>query len=293
MNYIEDAELYIIKGFIGDLKEPYEGIYDKIPAATYHSWKAFSISNGLELLKSPGHYKYRINNPLEQTPAMRLGTLVHERLLEPDSFKTKYKIVPEHIKDRRTKAYLELKKEAESVNKELIDADTARRIEAIYHAVMGRDCAGTLLRLDGQSELSLVWDENGTICKGRIDKYINGDKTLIDIKTTTNASAEFFANTCFHRNYHVQAAHYAAGLAKHDMPVENVVLIAIESEPPHGVAVYMLNHRILEMGETKRQELFSILNMAQSTDNWDAYADAVIDLEIPNWVNYDNQIRVD
>src|SRR5512137_1961899 len=38
-----------------------------------------------EMAKSPLHYQYRCTHPLEDTPQMRLGRIIHTAVLEPDA----------------------------------------------------------------------------------------------------------------------------------------------------------------------------------------------------------------
>ena len=264
------------------------GIYRNVPAEHYHRWKAFSITTGLELLKSPGHYYYRLNNPIEATPAMRMGTLIHMRLLEPELFKDTVVIVPEFIpRDRRTKARKEWE-EACCIGPngylDVVESEDARTIEGIYQSVMSRKVSSALLKGEGETELSIFWREDGWLnCKGRLDRYHAPSKTLVDIKTTDDASPVQFAKTLCNRAYHVQFAQYAYGGKQVGLDIENVVVIAIEKKPPYGVGVYQIPEIAMRSGFEQRKRLIEKLHIAEQKEEWLAYPDMVQTLDFPEW----------
>ena len=68
----------------------------------YDSMQALNFSGCKELLKSPAHYQAYLNNPREETKALKVGKYVHALVLEPDAAVTGFAILPEGI-DRRTK----------------------------------------------------------------------------------------------------------------------------------------------------------------------------------------------
>ena len=105
---------------------------------------------------------------------------------------------------------------------------------AMAAAVRSHQAAAELLR-DGQAEQSFWWDDadTGLRCKCRPD-WLNG-ATVIDLKTTTDASPAGFAKSCATFRYHVQASHYLAGL-----PAERFIFIAVEKVYPYAVGVYQL-----------------------------------------------------
>jgi hypothetical protein len=72
-----------------------------LPASDYHKIKALSASTAKTLLKSPAHYLASLANPREPTAAMRLGTLCHTLVFEPDDFEKDFAIMPKV--DKRTK----------------------------------------------------------------------------------------------------------------------------------------------------------------------------------------------
>lgn len=261
------------------------GVYPGIEAEDYHRWSAFSISNGLELLKSPGHYLYRLNNPIEPTPAMELGTNIHLRLLEPDKFGGKFAFLPDHIpNDKRTKLYKEFVEQVPPGRKILSSSD-ARIIEAINQSVRSRLCTQELLWGEGESELSLFWEDEATgiKCKGRLDRIHYGLNMLVDIKTTKDASPVGFAKNICNRGYYIQQAHYRDGARSLGIKIDHVIFIAIETVAPYGVGVYSLPNHALDAGLEHRNLLLKQLSKCYADNTWETFPDKITPLEFPDW----------
>ena len=71
---------------------PAPGIYEGLPARTYHDLEARASSSLLRRIhnKTPGHAKSRMESDAEPTKAMKFGTRMHEAVLEPDVFEQRY-----------------------------------------------------------------------------------------------------------------------------------------------------------------------------------------------------------
>jgi hypothetical protein len=91
----------------------------------YHADPAISASHLKAVMQSPYHYWSRYLNPqrptMEPTAAMRLGSLAHCAVLEPDELHNRYAIAP----DRRSNA-----------GKALAADMAARGLEAVTEADM-------------------------------------------------------------------------------------------------------------------------------------------------------------
>ena len=130
--------------------------YDKIPALRRSAlW---------EFRKSPAHYKYAVENPPDETPALRFGIAVHMSILEPERFADEYITAPKI--DRRTKAgkeeyqaFLE-----SSAGKEIITAEDAETIKGIVKAFKKNRDAVQLLKGTKRERLIFRTDDNGILC---------------------------------------------------------------------------------------------------------------------------------
>ena len=68
----------------------------------YDACQALNFSGAKELLKSPAHYQAYLNQPREETKALKVGKYVHALVLEPEVAISNFAVLPEGI-DRRTK----------------------------------------------------------------------------------------------------------------------------------------------------------------------------------------------
>lgn len=249
-----------------------------ISNAEYHADPAVSASHLHAIAKSPYHYWSRYldpnRKPVEPTTAMRLGSLVHCAVLEPDELLQRYAVAA----DRRTKAG---KEQAERMAADGIEAvselDMALAL-SMASSVRSHPAAAALLK-QGKAEQSFWWDDQqtGLRCKCRPDWYYQ--TTVVDLKTTTDASPAGFAKSVATFRYHVQASHYLAGLHG----AERFVFIAVEKTAPYAVAVYELDAAALAAGEQLRQRDMRIIADCQATKEWPGYGDDCQTLSLPSW----------
>ena len=246
--------------------------------ADYHADPAVSASHLHAVAKSPYHYFSRYLNPEriapEPTAAMRLGSLVHCAVLEPEELGKRYGVCA----PRNTKAG---KEQAERMAAAGIEAVTGSDMElalAMADAVHSHQAAAELLR-NGQAEQSFWWDDSATglRCKCRPDWY--DGTTVVDLKTTTDASPAGFARSVATFRYHVQASHYLAGLHG----AERFVFIAVEKTAPYAVAVYELDAAAMAAGDELRQRDMRVIADCQATKEWPGYGDTCQALSLPSW----------
>ena len=244
----------------------------------YHADSAVSASHLKAILQSPYHYWARFvdpdRKPIEPTAAMRLGSLAHCAILEPDDLLQRYGVCGA----RNTKAGKEqaAAMEAEGIEP-VTSADMALAL-SMAAAVRSHPAAAALLK-QGKAEQSFWWDDlpTGLRCKCRPDWYHGS--TVVDIKTTTDASPQAFARAVASFAYHVQAAHYLAGLHG----AERFVFVAVEKTYPHAVAVYELDAASMALGRTTRDNAMDVLAGCRVADAWPGYGDTLQTISLPSW----------
>jgi hypothetical protein len=244
----------------------------------YHADPAVSASHLHAVAKSPYHYWSRYLDTKriapEPTAAMRLGLLVHCAVLEPDELLQRYSVAP----DRRTK---EGKAAVARMAAEGIEAvsETDMALALSMAASVRVHPAAAALLAHGKAEQSFWWDDTdtGLRCKCRPDWY--SGSTVVDLKTTTDASPAGFARSVATFRYHVQASHYLAGLHG----AERFVFIAVEKTAPYAVAVYELDAAAMAAGDELRQRDMRIIADCQATTEWPGYGDDCQALSLPSW----------
>jgi exodeoxyribonuclease VIII len=252
--------------------------------AEYHASPAISKS-GLDLIrKAPALYRWRQANPIEQTPAMRLGTLTHTVVLEPDLFERETAVRPEGI-DRRTSAgklaWAEF--ELEAAGREIISEEEWTKLAAIRDAVRSHPAASKALAGSPVIEQSIFWDADDIACRCRPD-CVTERGVIVDLKTTRDASPEGFAKSVAQYRYHVQAAFYSDGYkAAFGEAPRGFVFIAVETEPPYLVAVYVASETMTSRGRIEYQADLDTFRECLASDCWPGYSSSPLTLDLPKW----------
>jgi len=247
----------------------------------YHAHPAVGKSNLDQINKSPAHYKWARDNPQDPTPAMRLGSLTHMAVLEPDRFSGECVVMPSM--DRRTKDG-KLKWEefqAAHPHHELLTSDEHTKIIAIRDAVYAHPMARKLLDQIDRVEASTFWTDpsTGVECKCRPDAVLKNGM-LIDLKTTQDAGPGFSRSVSKYR-YHVQAAFYGDGMG--GLEDNAMVFIAVETTGPYLVACHMIAPDSLLAGrEAYHRNLETYLKCSQSGE-WPGYSETINQIELPPW----------
>ena len=164
--------------------------YDKIPAVRRSLlW---------ELKKSPAHFKWAAEGEgiEEETPAMRLGTIIHMCVLELSKYLDHYRVLPNV--DRRTK---EGKARCQEVldklepGQEAITWEENDQAMQMHHAVMYDPYASKFF-YQYRPEQVYVWTdpETGERCKIKADLVvaIDGQDYIVDFKTTDSCQDGHF-----------------------------------------------------------------------------------------------------
>jgi exodeoxyribonuclease VIII len=253
--------------------------------AEYHQLPSISKS-GLDLIhRAPALYRYRRANPTPQTPSMRWGTLVHTAILEPETMEERHIIAP--AVDRRTKHGKEAWEEfqATAEGREVITADESFALESIRAMAHGDPVAGPILAKIAHVERSIFWQDadTGLECRCRPDAILDNGY-ILDVKTTTDASADSFSRSIAQWRYHVQAAFYSDGYeSEFGEPPRGFAFLAIEKEPPYLCAVYLMDFKAVLRGRSEYQADLRTLRQCIDTDTWPGLSDKPSRIDLPKW----------
>lgn len=255
----------------------------------YREHEGISKSMLSKIAKSPMHFKYALDNPQEDTPALLFGRALHKYILEKDYFYKEYAVAP--ICDRRTKEGKEIYKafEIESNGKDVISADDFQTIKDMAETALKNPYVVKLL--DGIHEHSFFWidDATGEPCKCRPDciSEIGGQHILVDYKTTEDAETEAFKKSAIKYSYDLQAGMYAEGMKKNTGNDYIFIFIAQEKKPPYAVNILQADEFMMKEGTQLFHDLMEIYHECKVTDNWYGYMgenNEVSNLGLPNWL---------
>jgi hypothetical protein len=267
-----------------------------IPAADYHAARGINSGSIIAGLRSMRHMEASLSRPeREPSRSMIVGSALHILALEPNRAS---EIVTAPDVDRRTKAG---KEQWEAFHAGLaagtlvLTADEASSVHAMAATLRDHRIAADLLR-EGKAEQSIFWTRRtlGSIetylCKARLD-WIVPDGTILDIKTTRDASPQAFAKAAASYKYAHQAAWYWDALAAaanegHAPKPKRYIIAAVENVAPYDVALYELTQDDLDLG---RMDLVETLGQwAREQERGDRLSGPIEDdrmqlLRIPPW----------
>lgn len=251
----------------------------------YHAHPAIGSTSLKYILRSPAHYKYEKENPSEPTPAMQLGTAIHEAILEPNLFMANAVVMPkfEGTGSRAAKEQWLI----ENDGKRIVKKEDYDNIMRLLDVLQKHPTAKELLS-GGAAEESYFWQDpqTGIVCKCRPDYLIvrKGIPTVVDIKTTSNADQGAFARQIANLKYHVSAAHYLNGVSiVEKQKFDEFLLLAIEPEAPHGITIHLMDNGTLDAGFSLAAKALRVLKECKDKNQYPGYSTDILTTGMPGW----------
>lgn len=251
----------------------------------YHAQSSISKSGLDRIRRAPALFRYFRDNPQEPTPAMRMGTLVHTAILEPHRLDDEIIVAPEV--DRRTTAGKAVWADFQIAarGREIVTQDELDRLNRIRDAVWAHPSASDALMMLLEVETSIFWTDHlsGVDCRCRPDGIMHNG-VILDVKTTKDARPDEFAKSIANYRYHVQAAFYSDGyqqaFGKHP---KGFVFIAVETEPPHLVGVYVASEAMILRGRADYRADLETYRRCLASDTWPGLSDNPLTIDLPKW----------
>jgi len=253
------------------------GIYHNLPFDDYRELDA--VNNGkLSLMaRSAKHCK---NPAQEETNALQSGRLAHIAVLEPLDVLQRHVVMPKFAKHEqnvaasgerstsRTKWVQEQEEQfrALHVGKEMISQAAYDEMLGVAQSVAEHAKARKLLHSDGDSEVTIVWEdeETGLLCKGRMDRLCL--PRFADLKTSEDLNK--FRHSFRNYGYYRQMAFYQDGYAKITGEILEPWIVAVEKKPPYCVQAAPVADDALEYGRQEYQRLLRQYAECLAKDHW-------------------------
>jgi len=268
-----------------------------LPIEEYHGMKDILSKSTLDLFaKMPGTYKAHIDGRLKrkESESMALGSVTHTRILEPDTYESRYVVNVEGLRSN-SKAYEALA--AANPGKEIISVKEHENSLLMAESIMEKlDRIAKVhggvnpFRLKGGvCEHSLFWThpKTGMRLRTRPDWMIyqkDGPCFIIDVKSTADASPWGFDKSTETFRYDVSSAFYSDGYeAVFGRSPDAYLLVCVESGSPHHTCVRFATPEIIARGrEAYEADLLGIQKCAQ-TNIWPDYPDDFIPMGLPKY----------
>jgi hypothetical protein len=272
------------------------GVYD-LPAEAYHAdpVEGGSLSStGARMLlppSCPALFQHNRQNPPPTRKVWELGTAAHQLVLGAGA---ELVLVDRPRWDtNEVKAEIAAIRERGGVPLKKAEWD---QVHAMAAALRRHPVAARLFEPGtGNPERTLVWQdaETGVWCRAMLDWLPNGapGQRLIvpDYKSCLSAQPDKFARAMADHGYHIQLAHYLAGVRALGLGDERAtaVLVAQEKNPPYLVSVVQPDLTALRVGEMRIREALRIYADCMESGQWPGYTDDVVPVELPPWETRD------
>lgn len=291
-----------------DENMPAIGVHRAVSFDRYVRWSALSNSQITKLLRSPAHLRASYDELEDDRKVLQIGRSVHTSILEPSTFDDLFTVADQCMaltkKDNARCSNMGIVEHpilgwlcgvhvkgapaAECTRTVLSPTDYQLCIR-MRDAVLADPNANNLLVGDGETELSLVWDDadSGVRCRGRLDRYRSefAGGAIVDIKKTRDASPRAFARAIYEYGYHRQGAMYLDGARANGLPAKHFVLIAVESAPPFPVVCYRLTDEAISLGRQQLGIAMHRFRECVERDEWPGYTTDIIDVDVPEWAS--------
>jgi hypothetical protein len=269
------------------------GIYD-IPIELYHAdpCETPSISaTGMHKLVNdcPARFWFdnpRLNSKAERTAtkAMNLGRAAHDWLLQGEIFEEGISVMPPEL-DLRSNAGKAFAAQAEGEGKTLIRSHEFEQIKTMKEALQRSDMVRLALSA-GQVEQSLFWqdEETGVWLRCRPDFLPDAMRFIPDYKTAVSCTPADFARSVTTYGYHIQAAHYLAGIeAVTGAKPDAFFFIVQEKTAPYLVSLITLDEIAIHYGQLLARRAIRLFADCLERRRWPGYDGNVNTVGLPGY----------
>jgi hypothetical protein len=226
------------------------------------------------------------------TAALRWGSLVHLRVLEPYEFRRRVYVKPPDLNRRSNAGKAELdRRDAEGML--AVSIEEEQRLEAIGAAVLAHPLAGRMLE-SSEREVAFTWrdDATGIDCRARVDmlRLRGRGAVIVDLKTTDDPSPFEFGRSAARYGYHRQAAFYSRPIRELVGTAPMFCFVAVRSTPPHEVVVYRIDAADIAAADRQVDRAMRQLAACIETNTWAApwESPTAQTLELPRWALEEN-----
>jgi hypothetical protein len=276
------------------------GIYRGMKYEEYAEINAFNSHLVPHTLRSLKHLDYVLKSEDEQDErkCFTVGRMVETLLFEPNEFSSQFQVIPEFYNGAKneikpwnlnSKTCKGILADIQRSGKTPIKSNEFTLAKTMAESVREHRTARQLVAA-AERGIALVWKDEtfGVLCKAFLDMLtvdsLNVDcKAIADLKTTINASKGDFRRSAGKFGYHIQGAMYVDGwrvLTGEELPFD---IVAVESEPPHCVAVYRLDTEAIQTGQgAYTRALKRYLGYLEGERS--GYSDFVEEMQLPGYV---------
>lgn len=148
---------------------------------------------------------------------------------------------------------------------------------------------------DGAPERTLVWEEQGVLCKARLDWLRDDHRAIDDLKTTSaSAAPEAWPRTMLGFGGDLQMAFYLRGARRVLGVTPAFRFVAVETSPPYALTTFSVSPDALALADARIEHAIGVWRECTQTGVWPAYPRRVCYVQSPAWAEaqwFDRQAR--
>ena len=262
-----------------------DGLTKGVSNADYHGSGELSRSTASNLLTtSPAKVRWERYNPRPSSSPLIMGGCFHSMVLEPECLDEEYAVKPKEIdgKSPLTKHYKEefAAMQMERPDAQWLKADEWETCKGMAYAVLDNPVYTHYASdVEAIAEGTGFFKYNGASCKVRPDLYIP-DGTIIDLKSTQDASEAGFRKSVRSFGYNFQACYYLEAMRALGLPAKQFVFIAVEKTGNFQTASYTLTESEIDRQKPRMQKSCEIWATCMETGVWPGYPEEVVTLDL-------------
>ncbi|HVS86454.1 MAG TPA: PD-(D/E)XK nuclease-like domain-containing protein [Gaiellaceae bacterium] len=211
-----------------------------------------------------------------------VGTAAHSLFLQGDDI-----IEVVYAPDWRTKVAQQQREEARAAGRIPLLVDQDRRVREMVAAIREQIAtheADPPLFTDGRPEQTVVWEEDGVLCRSRIDWLRHDHLAIDDLKTTAaSANPEAWTRTMLTIGADIEARFHARGVKALTGVEPEFRFVVVENKPPYALSVVSLAPSMAALADDKIGFALATWKLATSTGRWPGYTRRVAFAESPAW----------
>tara|TARA_R110002020_G_scaffold412992_1_gene622547 strand:+ start:17 stop:829 length:813 start_codon:yes stop_codon:yes gene_type:complete len=205
-------------------------------------------------------------------------------VLEPECLDEEYAVKPKDIdgKSPLTKHYKEefAAMQAERPDAQWLKPDEWKTCLGMAEAVLSNPVYTHYASdVEAIAEGTGYFDYNGAKCKVRPDLYIP-DGTIIDLKSTQDASEAGFRKSVRSFGYNFQACYYLEAMRALGLPAKQFIFVCVDKSPPYLTASYTLTSSEIDRQKPRMQKACEIWATCMESGVWPGYPEEVVTLDL-------------
>lgn len=228
--------------------------------------------------KSLAHWK---GERRKSSAAFNLGNAVHALLLEEDK-----DLVVKGPKTKASKAFKELEETLSDDQVLLTEVEYNVAHRMARSALENKDCADMLRHKERANEVSIFvkCPRTGLELKTRPDLMISSEGSVVDVKTTIDASPRGFSKEVFKYSYDLQASFYLYVCQLGGFDVKEFSFIAIEKSAPYVAHTHVVGPELMANATERMHHTLDIIANAEKEENFNTGWGSYTLLELPKWL---------